>query len=175
MNKRLWDTPSIRLSVGEDETTERKDYYFLAEWIPSRFKGDSRVRRLLIVLAVLGGMLVAGAALGQDSNVASLPAEADPTSDDLLYVVNDPGGTPGDRKLTFENLWRSTGQRAFTQTTHGFSAGQWIQFDVVSDAWELLDTDVADDSYAVAFVTGSIDANTFSSFMIFKHWEPVQF
>jgi len=33
-----------------------------------------------------------------------LTAITTPTSDDLLYVVDDPGGTPADRKLTYANL-----------------------------------------------------------------------
>lgn len=39
-----------------------------------------------------------------DSKLADLTADASPTGDDLVYVVNDPGGTPADRKVTLTNL-----------------------------------------------------------------------
>lgn len=39
-----------------------------------------------------------------DSKVTGLSADATPTSDDLLYVVNDPSGTPGSKKSTAANV-----------------------------------------------------------------------
>lgn len=39
-----------------------------------------------------------------DSKLADLTADASPTSDDLIYTVNSPGGTPADRKVTLANL-----------------------------------------------------------------------
>lgn len=39
-----------------------------------------------------------------DSKLVDLTADASPTSDDLIYVVNDPSGTPADRKVTLANL-----------------------------------------------------------------------
>lgn len=39
-----------------------------------------------------------------DSKLINLTADAAPTGDDLLYVVNDPAGTPVDRKVTITNL-----------------------------------------------------------------------
>lgn len=39
-----------------------------------------------------------------DTKVSDLTADASPSGDDLLYVVNDPGGTPGGRKVTIANL-----------------------------------------------------------------------
>lgn len=39
-----------------------------------------------------------------DSKLSALTADTTPTSDDLLYVVNDPGGTPTGRKVTIANL-----------------------------------------------------------------------
>jgi len=38
------------------------------------------------------------------TKVISMTADATPTTDDLLYVVNDPAGTPTDRKVTLANL-----------------------------------------------------------------------
>jgi len=38
------------------------------------------------------------------TDVIDLLNDAAPTADDLVYVVNDPLGTPGDRKVTLQNL-----------------------------------------------------------------------
>lgn len=38
------------------------------------------------------------------TKVSDLTADTTPTSDDLVYTVNDPGGTPGPRKSTAANL-----------------------------------------------------------------------
>lgn len=39
-----------------------------------------------------------------DTKLSALTADATPTTDDLIYVVNDPGGTPASRKVTIANL-----------------------------------------------------------------------
>jgi hypothetical protein len=39
-----------------------------------------------------------------DTKLSALTADASPTSDDLVYVVNDPGGTPASRKVTLANI-----------------------------------------------------------------------
>jgi hypothetical protein len=39
-----------------------------------------------------------------DTKLSALTADASPTSDDLVYVVNDPGGTPASRKVTLANV-----------------------------------------------------------------------
>lgn len=41
------------------------------------------------------------------TKVSALTADTTPTSDDLLLVVNDPGGTPGSRKVTIANFLTS--------------------------------------------------------------------
>lgn len=47
-----------------------------------------------------------------DVKVSALPADTSPTSDDLIMTVNDPSGTPGNRKVTLDNL-----NIFFSQTT----------------------------------------------------------
>lgn len=37
--------------------------------------------------------------------VTALTADATPSTDDLVYTVNDPGGTPASRKATLANVW----------------------------------------------------------------------
>ena len=39
-----------------------------------------------------------------DTKLTALTADATPTSDDLIYAVNDPGGTPASRKVTAADL-----------------------------------------------------------------------
>lgn len=39
-----------------------------------------------------------------DTKLSALTADASPTSDDLVYTVHDPGGTPASRKVTIANL-----------------------------------------------------------------------
>lgn len=37
-------------------------------------------------------------------NITTLSADTSPTTDDLIYSLNDPSGSPGDRKVTIGNL-----------------------------------------------------------------------
>lgn len=39
-----------------------------------------------------------------DTKLSALTADTSPTKDDLIYTVNAPGGTPGSRRATIENL-----------------------------------------------------------------------
>jgi len=39
-----------------------------------------------------------------DTKLIDLVEDTSPTTDDLVYVVNSPGGTPGDKKVTLANL-----------------------------------------------------------------------
>jgi hypothetical protein len=41
---------------------------------------------------------------GGESKITDLSADASPTTDDLVVTVNDPGGTPANRKVTVGNL-----------------------------------------------------------------------
>jgi hypothetical protein len=41
------------------------------------------------------------------TTVALLDADTSPSGDDLIYVVNDPGGTPADRKVLLSNLHKA--------------------------------------------------------------------
>lgn len=40
----------------------------------------------------------------EDKKITELSPDASPTMDDLLVLLNDPGGTPGEKKVTLENL-----------------------------------------------------------------------
>jgi hypothetical protein len=66
------------------------------------------------------------------------------------WVVQGDGGSSGDRV-------------AVSQTTHGFSVGEWIMHSDASDAWELLDSSAVDsDNHAVGFVSAVADVNNFT-------------
>ena len=60
-----------------------------------------------------------------DSKVSDLTAVTDPTSDDVLYLVDDPGGTPGSRKVTMTNLLKKLfgDMDANAQVISGHEAG----------------------------------------------------
>lgn len=63
----------------------------------SKYKG---VACIIILLAYMWGV-----AWAADTALTSMTNDASPTDDDIIYSVNDPGGTPADRKVTWANLW----------------------------------------------------------------------
>jgi hypothetical protein len=67
-------------------------------------------------LYTLAGLLLSAALLyAADTAVTALTNLATATTDDLLYIVEDPGGTPAPRKITMANLYAST--KTLTNTT----------------------------------------------------------
>lgn len=54
-----------------------------------------------------------------DQKITQLTADATPTSDDLVVLVNDPGGTPGNKKATLANL--ATALAAMSGLTGAFA------------------------------------------------------
>jgi hypothetical protein len=57
-------------------------------------------KAILIVLAIL----LFGFNTAYAGSVLDYTEDTAPTSDDMCYVINDPGGTPADRKVTIGNL-----------------------------------------------------------------------
>lgn len=53
-----------------------------------------------------------------DTKVSALTAITSATTDDLLYIVDDPGGTPASKKITFDNL-----QKSITNVSGSLSTG----------------------------------------------------
>jgi len=43
-----------------------------------------------------------------DTKVSGLSADTAPTGDDELLSINDPGGTPAEKRITIDNLFKST-------------------------------------------------------------------
>lgn len=43
-----------------------------------------------------------------DAKLTALTAETSPTTDDLLYLVDDPAGTPASKKITLADLFGAT-------------------------------------------------------------------
>jgi hypothetical protein len=89
---------------------------------------------LLALLLVLGGGAGVNAA---DSTVSNLPNLASPTTDDLLYVVDDPGGTPVSNKATIANVLAAGDARVATLTnkTIDCDAGSGNVCTVSSKVW----------------------------------------
>lgn len=52
-----------------------------------------------------------------DTKITDLPALAAPSSDDLVVVVDDPGGTPTDKKATVGSIKASPSQSAITSAS----------------------------------------------------------
>jgi len=57
-------------------------------------------KAILIVLAIL----LFGFNTAYAGSILDFTEDTAPTSDDMCYVINDPGGTPADRKVTIGNL-----------------------------------------------------------------------
>lgn len=54
-----------------------------------------------------------------DQKLTALTAMTSPTTDDLLYIVDDPSGTPASRKITLANLLGATsGSVVLASTTY---------------------------------------------------------
>lgn len=74
-----------------------------------------------------------------DSKLTELTEDTNPTVDDLLYVVNDPGGTPGEKKVTIENLLSLCTPGSFVDRGDP-SAYDWLVGDFTTDnSWYDLD------------------------------------
>lgn len=55
--------------------------------------------KLLLILFLITSPLYAA-----DTKITDLTADASPSTDDLLTTINDPGGTPANRKVTIANM-----------------------------------------------------------------------
>jgi hypothetical protein len=60
------------------------------------------MKKLISLLMLL--MLPCWMAFGADTKVTALTANSDPQATDILYMVDDPGGTPLSQKITLANL-----------------------------------------------------------------------
>src|SRR5687768_1603631 len=72
-----------------------------------------RMRKLLYTLAAL--LSSAAIIYGADTALTALDAITSLSVDDLLYAVDDPGGTPVSKKITAANIYAST--KTLTNTT----------------------------------------------------------
>lgn len=76
-----------------------------------------------------------------DSKITGLTADAAPTSDDLVVTVNDPLGTPANRKVTLANLALGIGGAwtAWTPTwvnlTIGNGTNDWKYMQIGKSVW----------------------------------------
>ena len=58
----------------------------------------------ILILFILA--MVSNSAFAADTKLTALSADATPTTDDLLYTVDDPGGTPASKKATIANVFK---------------------------------------------------------------------
>lgn len=69
-----------------------------------------------------------------DVKITALPADASPTGDDLIVIVNDPGGTPANRKVTLDNLDTYLAQTTKTLTNKTLTAPKIANGGFLADA-----------------------------------------
>ena len=72
--------------------------------------------------------------LGQTTDLTGLTADTSPTGDDLVYTVNDPGGTPAKRKVTLQDAVKGG-------LPSGCTDGQVVEYDTTSSLWICGDND----------------------------------
>lgn len=79
------------------------------------------MKKILFSLFLVG--LFAFSAFGADVRITALPANTTPTSDDLIPIVNDPGGSPATNKSTLQDAYKiwQIGTFAAPTTTNPYS------------------------------------------------------
>jgi hypothetical protein len=95
--------------------------------------------------------------------VSALTGDATPTSDDLLYTVNDPGGTPGSRQVTISNF---IGTFAASTTASGFiEIATGAETNTGTDATRAVSPDALDDwtGSAQLTTTGALNSGSITS------------
>ena len=87
-----------------------------------------------------------------DTKVTALTALASASSDDVLYIVDDPGGTPVSKKITFANVQGSITALAATQIADGSVSNAEFQFinTLTSNAQTQIDGKQASDATLTA-------------------------
>lgn len=60
-----------------------------------------------------------------DSKLTALTADTAPTTDDIIYVVNDPAGTPVSRKVALGNLYKGLGTGTPSSSNYLKGDGSW--------------------------------------------------
>ena len=71
-----------------------------------------------------------------DQKLTELTADTSPTSDDLIYTVTDPAGTPASRKVTIANLFNGLTMKRFVALD---PAVQVVSADPAGTGWTSVD------------------------------------
>lgn len=74
-------------------------------------------RSILIISGILSLIFIA-------AKVTEYPEDTSPTGDDIMYMVNDPGGTPVSRKVTLQNIANLVGS-----SNAIFNSSRWLESD----------------------------------------------
>lgn len=96
-----------------------------------------------------------------DTKISGLTEDTDPTSDDLLVMVNDPGGTPVSRKATLSNITK--GLAAASTTAQGaVELATGAETNTGTDATRAVTPDGLDDWTGSAQITtvGTLSSGT---------------
>lgn len=94
-----------------------------------------------------------------DTKISALTADTTPSDDDLVVTVNDPGGTPANRKVTVANLAAKINENAFTVTgTAGTT--KYVGYDGSDPAWTAIPETIiiACSDESTAITTGTAKA-----------------
>ncbi len=71
------------------------------------------MKRLMLLF-----LLICGPSLAAEQALTAKTADTSPTSDDLIYTVDDPAGTPADRKVTLGNAAKGMTSTNLTDTAN---------------------------------------------------------
>jgi hypothetical protein len=104
-----------------------------------------------------------------DAKLTALTENTSPVKDDLLYMVDDPAGTPLDRKVEFENLPKATGMGATisvegnsTATTISSSSTDWSNAVQIT----VFDTDGAENNATADHTNDHITVDVAGTYLI---------
>jgi hypothetical protein len=105
-------------------------------------KGFQMKKKIFKWLIVFLFLLCSSGAWGADTKITGLAADTAPTTDDLLVTVNDPVGTPANKKVTLGNLSKGLVgiDEAYNITNWNADVGL-AEKDDLRDYFALFDTD----------------------------------
>ena len=116
------------------------------------------MKKLFIIFLFLILPAVSFSASCDGTALLGLTEDTAPTADDLFYSVNDPSGTPGDRKVTFDSILRPTIQA--TDPTSSDDSGLYVN-SVDGDAF-LVSNGIGISTWATTYTPAATPV-TFSS------------
>ena len=98
-----------------------------------------------------------------DTKITALTEDTAPLTTDLVMTVDDPGGSPVNKKVTIANLLRTKADAiiAVTQASHGFVAGD-VLYCSGANTYAKANADAAATSDVVGVVAVNVGVNDFT-------------